>query len=97
MVALDGHDWGSPPIRGIGKLGSALDATVGSGVLQGSGGTRLPRFWPVLHWWHQTEEPGFPLLQPGPGMAQAACSNPSTMGIAISRSTFGRRQRLDRK
>jgi hypothetical protein len=25
---------------------------------------------------HQTEDPGIPLLQPGPGMAQAACSNP---------------------
>jgi hypothetical protein len=75
----------SPPIRGIGKLGSALDATVVSGVLQeaaardyrGSGHCSTGGQ-------HQTEEPGFPVLQLGPGMAQAACSNPSTMGIAIS-------------
>jgi hypothetical protein len=34
MVALDGHDWGSTPIRGIHNLASALDATVESGVMQ---------------------------------------------------------------
>jgi hypothetical protein len=67
MVALDGHDWGAPPIRGIGKLG-ALDATVGSGALQeaaardyrGSGHCSTGGQ-------HQTEEPGFPLPQPRPG------------------------------
>src|SRR5918995_4350825 len=59
--ALDGHGWGaSTPIRGIGNLGSALDATVGSGVLQEAaarnyrGAGHRPTGGQ-----HQTEEPGF--------------------------------------